>query len=55
MKSMMAKHIIIDGRNQYDPRQMRDAGFEYYGIGRGLVAARSTPVDTNILTTLQSP
>lgn len=41
MKSLMDKYIIVDGRNQYDPRQMRDAGFEYYGIGRGLVPARA--------------
>lgn len=34
MKQMMRKHIILDGRNQYDPKQMRDAEFEYYGIGR---------------------
>ncbi len=34
MKKMMRKHIIFDGRNQYDPKQMKDAEFEYYGIGR---------------------
>ncbi|OAI48341.1 UDP-glucose 6-dehydrogenase [Gammaproteobacteria bacterium SCGC AG-212-F23] len=34
MKKSMRRKIIIDGRNQYDPRQMRDAEFEYYGIGR---------------------
>lgn len=34
MKNLMRKPIILDGRNQYDPRQMRDAGFEYYGVGR---------------------
>ena len=34
MKNMMRKHIVLDGRNQYDPKSMRDAGFEYYGIGR---------------------
>ncbi len=34
MKSLMRKHIILDGRNQYDPKQMRDAGFEYWGVGR---------------------
>jgi len=40
MKSLMKQNIIVDGRNQYDPRQMQDAGFEYYGMGRGLVTAR---------------
>jgi UDPglucose 6-dehydrogenase len=34
MKKLMRKHVIFDGRNQYDPQQLRDAGFEYYGIGR---------------------
>jgi UDPglucose 6-dehydrogenase len=35
MKSAMRQPIILDGRNQYDPAHMRDAGFEYHGIGRG--------------------
>lgn len=35
MKRLMRRHIIFDGRNQYDPKQLRDAGFVYYGIGRG--------------------
>jgi len=34
MKKLMRRHIILDGRNQYDPKQMRDAEFEYHGIGR---------------------
>lgn len=34
MKNLMRKHIILDGRNQYDPEHIREAGFEYYGIGR---------------------
>jgi UDPglucose 6-dehydrogenase len=35
MKKLMRRHIILDGRNQYDPQYMRDAGFLYCGIGRG--------------------
>jgi UDPglucose 6-dehydrogenase len=35
LKAVMARPVIIDGRNIYDPREMRREGFEYYGIGRG--------------------
>lgn len=34
MKKLMRRHLILDGRNQYDPKQLKDAEFEYYGIGR---------------------
>jgi UDPglucose 6-dehydrogenase len=36
MKSLMRQPVVFDGRNQYHPQQMRDAGFEYYGVGREL-------------------
>jgi UDPglucose 6-dehydrogenase len=35
MKKLMRRHIVLDGRNQYDPQQLKEAKFEYYGIGRG--------------------
>ncbi|MFL6622334.1 MAG: UDP-glucose dehydrogenase family protein [Sulfurifustis sp.] len=34
IKSQMKQPIVFDGRNQYDPRALREAGFTYYGIGR---------------------
>jgi UDPglucose 6-dehydrogenase len=34
MKSLMKEPVIFDGRNIYDPKEVRDAGFTYYGIGR---------------------
>jgi UDPglucose 6-dehydrogenase len=36
MGKLMAGKLIFDGRNIYDPVRVRDAGFEYYGIGRGI-------------------
>lgn len=35
MKRIMKGAMIFDGRNQYEPRTVREAGFEYTGIGRG--------------------
>ncbi len=34
MKSLMRRPLIFDGRNIYDPKVMKEKGFEYYGIGR---------------------
>ena len=35
MRKVMRQYVVFDGRNQYDPEHMIDAGFKYYGIGRG--------------------
>ena len=32
--SLLARRIVFDGRNLFRPDRMRDAGFEYYPIGR---------------------
>ena len=34
MKRMMKNKSIFDGRNQYDPKRLREQGWEYVGIGR---------------------
>ncbi|MBI5349807.1 MAG: UDP-glucose/GDP-mannose dehydrogenase family protein [Chloroflexi bacterium] len=35
IKLMMRGNIIVDGRNIYEPRMMKEQGFVYRGIGRG--------------------
>ncbi len=37
MRSLMRSPVIFDGRNLYEPDQMRAAGFTYYSIGRQAV------------------
>jgi UDPglucose 6-dehydrogenase len=34
IKASMSGDVLVDGRNLYDPAQMRDLGFAYQGIGR---------------------
>jgi UDPglucose 6-dehydrogenase len=34
LKILMKKPLIFDGRNLFDPIEMKSKGFEYYGIGR---------------------
>lgn len=34
IRAVMKHPVIFDGRNQYDPALLREAGFEYSGIGR---------------------
>lgn len=34
MRTLMKNPVIFDGRNQYEPKVMQEAGFEYHGIGR---------------------
>jgi UDPglucose 6-dehydrogenase len=34
MKSVMRKPVVFDGRNIYDPVNLREMGFTYYSVGR---------------------
>ncbi len=36
IKLLMKEPVIFDGRNVYDPKVMKEKGFTYYGIGRGV-------------------
>lgn len=35
IKSLLRAPVIFDGRNLYDPKQLRQQGFHYFAIGRG--------------------
>ncbi len=35
VKRLMRQPVIVDGRNIYEPEQMRTLGFTYAGVGRG--------------------
>ena len=42
----MARPLILDGRNLYDPERLRRLGFEYHSIGRAAatkVAGKAAP------------
>jgi UDPglucose 6-dehydrogenase len=34
IKKLMKEHVVFDGRNIYDPEEMKENGITYYGIGR---------------------
>src|SRR5438105_5353867 len=34
VKELMAKPVVFDGRNIWNPQRLRDLGFAYYGVGR---------------------
>jgi UDPglucose 6-dehydrogenase len=36
LKKLMKEHVVFDGRNIYDPAEMKENGINYYGIGRNV-------------------
>jgi len=34
VRDVMRRPVLLDGRNVYDPEEMRELGFEYAGVGR---------------------
>jgi UDPglucose 6-dehydrogenase len=34
MRKLMREPVIFDGRNLYDPKQLKGHGFTYYAVGR---------------------
>jgi len=40
VKSLLKEQVIFDGRNIYDPEDMKEFGFDYFSIGRPSVLAR---------------
>ena len=35
VKALLKNPVIFDGRNQYNPKELKQLGFSYYAIGRG--------------------
>jgi UDPglucose 6-dehydrogenase len=36
LKKLMKEHVVFDGRNIYDPSEMKENGVRYYAIGRNV-------------------
>jgi UDPglucose 6-dehydrogenase len=36
LRKLMKEHVVFDGRNIYDPAEMKENGITYYGIGRNI-------------------
>ena len=43
LRAAVAYPIVVDGRNLFDPAAMREAGFDYYPVGRPFVIRDAAP------------
>ena len=50
IRRLMRRPVVFDGRNLYDPKEMKAAGFTYYSVGRG--ADGQTSAKTRTIATL---
>jgi UDPglucose 6-dehydrogenase len=48
VKHLMRGDLFMDGRNMYEPEDLRALGFRNYGVGRGY-AVQPFPADTDVL------
>ena len=44
IRASMRRPVLLDGRNIYDPRTMRELGFEYRGVGRDKPHSHQRPI-----------
>jgi UDPglucose 6-dehydrogenase len=45
---LMARPLVIDGRNLLEPEAMKELGFEYYGFGRPTDSLAPVLVPTHV-------
>lgn len=50
LRRFMRRHIIVDGRNLYDPQEVTARGFVYWGVGRGTPPAILEQQDEVVVT-----
>jgi hypothetical protein len=43
IKDLLREPVVFDGRNLWDPRELRELGFTHYGIGRRGPGASAPP------------
>ena len=46
--ALMARPLILDGRNLYDPERLRRLGFEYHSVGRASAVPKGKPLAVSV-------